>query len=222
MARIFVPDHVENADAYVRAAEARIRNNRFKGNAKRWVEESGQDVVTLCNDFLYESGQFAPTRIENEDGECLRFDPHPLCKVSYGDFFNKMRGAVGEYGRLTPGQERAVLAMIDKAKDRLAAREAAAALKAATAQHVGTVGERRDFDLTLKFKVIFETQFGFTKIYGMEDDAGNVIVYKGSSYLTHPNGDALEKGDRVKFKATIKSHGERDGIKQTIVSRPKQ
>lgn len=29
------------------------------------------------------------------------------------------------------------------------------------------------------------------------------------------------KGQRVTLKATVKEHGERDGVKQTIISRPK-
>jgi hypothetical protein len=221
MTRIFVPDHIENADAYVRAAELRIANNRRKGNAQRWIAESGQEVVELCRDFLFEEGQFAMIRVENEHGEFVRFNTNPLVKVSLGDFYSKMKFAVIDWGRLSPGQESAVLRMIEKAKARIAEREAAKEAKAASAQHIGTVGERRDFDLTLKFKTIYETRFGFTKIYVMEDDAGNVAVYKGSSYLTRENGDALETGDRVKFKATIKAHGERDGVKQTIISRPK-
>lgn len=221
MARIFVPDHVENADAYIRAAEARIANNRCKGNRKRWEEESGIDVVTRCVNFLSESGEFSPIHVMGEDGEVVRVEPHPLVKVSRGDFFVNMHHAIIDWGRLSPGQERSVLSMIEKAQGRIDARAAAKEAKANAAQHIGTVGERRDFDLTLKFKTIYETRFGFTKIYVMEDDAGNVVVYKGSAYLTNPDGSAPELGNRLKFKASVKAHGERDGIKQTIVSRPK-
>jgi hypothetical protein len=31
----------------------------------------------------------------------------------------------------------------------------------------------------------------------------------------------VKKGDRVMLKATVKDHGEREGVKQTIVTRPK-
>lgn len=50
-------------------------------------------------------------------------------------------------------------------------------------------------------------------VHIMNDEAGNVIVYKGNRIA--------EKGQRVTMKATVKSHGEREGVKQTIVSRPK-
>lgn len=222
MPRIIVPDHVENADAYIRAAEARIANNRAKGNRKRWNAESGEEVVTRCCNFLGETGEFAPTVELDEDGYVIRQTPHPLCKASYGDFFLKMNHAIADWGRLSPAQEKAVLAMIEKAKERVAAREAAKEAKAASAQHIGTVGERRDFDLTFKFRTEFDGIYGTTFVYVLEDDAGNVIVYKGSSRLWNAERNHPEKGERIKFKATIKAHGERDGIKQTIVSRPKQ
>lgn len=213
---------INNEAAWFAGKERNIRNNRCKGNRKRWEEESGVDVVNRCIDFLSESGEFSPVHELDEDGYILRTEPHPLVKVSRGDFFYKMLHAIHDWGRLSSGQERAVLTMIEKAKGRIEERAAAKEARIASARHVGTIGERRDFDLTLKFKTSFETRFGFTVVYVLEDDAGNVIVYKGTGYLTRENGDALEKGDRVKFKATIKAHGERDGIKQTIVSRPKQ
>ena len=46
------------------------------------------------------------------------------------------------------------------------------------------------------------------------DDDGNAVVYKGSS-------DLKFYADKVTVKATIKAHDTRDGVKQTIISRPK-
>lgn len=48
----------------------------------------------------------------------------------------------------------------------------------------------------------------------MHDDAGNRVIYKGS---TPPLG----KGDAARVKATVKEHGERNGEKQTVVQRIK-
>jgi len=212
---------IENEARYEAAIQRNIKNNRCKGNRKRWEQESGVDVVTRCIDFLSESGEFSPIHEMDEDGYILCTQPNPLVKVSRGDFFYKMLDAIHDWGRLSSGQERAVLSMIENASARIEAREAAKEAKIASAQHIGIVGERCDFDLTLKFKTTYETRFGFTTVYVMEDGANNVVVYKGSSYLTRENGDVVETGDRVKFKATVKAHGERDGVKQTIVSRPK-
>jgi len=213
---------IENEARYEAAKARNIRNNRRIGNRKRWEQESGEDVVRRCMDFLGETGEFARIDVVDDEGYISSSKPHPLVKASYGPFYAKMGASLNEWGRLSPGQERAVLGMIEKAQSRIEERAAAKEAKAASAQHVGTVGERRDFDLTLKFKTTYETQFGLTKVYVLEDDAGNTLVYKGSSYLTAPDGEAAEVGTRIKFKATIKEHGVRDGIKQTILNRPKQ
>lgn len=212
---------IENEARYQAAIDRNIRNNRRIGNRARWEQESGVETVTRCMDFLGETGEFARIEAIDEEGYITSSKPHPLVKASYSPFYAQMGAAINEWGRLSPGQERAVLAMIDKAQVRIAERAAAKEAKVASAQHIGTVGERRDFELTLKFKTMYETQFGLTKIYVMEDQAGNVVVYKGSSYLDNIDGNPSEAGDQIKFKATIKEHGSRDGIAQTIVSRPK-
>jgi hypothetical protein len=67
--------------------------------------------------------------------------------------------------------------------------------------------------------VLCERSFSFEGVYGVShinicrDEAGNVIVYKGSH--------GLEKGWRYVIKATVKAHDEREGVKQTIIARPK-
>ena len=66
---------------------------------------------------------------------------------------------------------------------------------------------------TITFVTGFDTQFGYTTVTGLRDDDGNMIVQKGVSI-----GD---KGDRLTVTATVKEHGERNGVKQTIISRPK-
>ena len=213
---INVPDHIENPQAYIRAARARIADNAVKGAKTRWIAESGEAVVTRCIDFLFEYGEFEriPLPAEDTDRNIVRSRPHPVVRAAYGEFYYEMRGSLNEWGRLTKGQEQAVLRMIEQAHERIAAREAAKAEKAATAKHIGTVGERRDFDLTIKFMASFETQFGLTVVHVMEDADANVVVYKGSKQI----GD---KGAQIKIKATIKDHDYRDGVAQTIISRPK-
>lgn len=211
MPHIDVPDHIENPGQYIAAAHARIAANRAKGARARWLKES--PTAQRCIDFLFEDGEFAPIETTDAEGYMTR-RTHPLVKASVGEFFGKMYTSLCDWGRLTPGQERAVLGMIEKGMERLAQREAAIEAKRQSAQHIGTVGERIDFDLVIKFTTDFETQFGYTYVHVMEDAAGNVVVYKGSKVLG-------QRGDAVKFKATIKAHDYRDGIAQTIVTRPK-
>jgi hypothetical protein len=46
---------------------------------------------------------------------------------------------------------------------------------------------------------------------------GDIFIYKGSKVL----GAGLAKGATLKIVATVKSHAEYKGIKQTFIQRPK-
>jgi hypothetical protein len=81
-------------------------------------------------------------------------------------------------------------------------------------QHVGVIGDRHSFSVKIRFVKSFETAFGMLFIHVMDDAQGNVIVYKGSKELG-------EKGQSLSLVATVSEHGEREGIKQTIIKRPK-
>ena len=223
---------IENLPAWEKGRLERIKHNRRVGAKARWVELVGEEVVTRCSDFLNEEGAFAPTKFERiasresdeGNGYITCFRAHPLVALSKGDFFSKMYDSLNEWGGLTEGQTKAVLGMIEKAEKRIAEREVAKQAKRDSAKHVGTIGERRVFELTVKLLTGYETQFGWTSVQIMEDDDANVYVYKSSSPLLVYDGDFNEianKGDKLKFKATIKAHDLRDGVAQTVLSRAK-
>jgi hypothetical protein len=94
------------------------------------------------------------------------------------------------------------------------AREAERAADAARSQYVGKIGERIIIEGTIFFTTDYETAYGTTYVTGIKDAAGNVFIQKGV-----PLG---RKGDELTIKATVKDHSERDGVKQTIISRPKE
>jgi len=209
---------VFNAARYEAARAARIKENRRIGNARRWF--AGNADAQRVHDFLMEEGDFAPTYAVDAEGDG-HWNMHPHRKAALGEFFGKMYDSLIEWGSLSDAQTAAVARMIDKAAERIAEREAAKQEKRDTAKHIGVVGERRDFDLTVVFTTGYETQFGFTVVFIMEDVEQNVVVYKGSSSLRAGEQVAV-KGDRVTLKATIKDHTTRDGVAQTIIARPKQ
>lgn len=82
-----------------------------------------------------------------------------------------------------------------------------------TAQWVGTVGDRIEITGTIVSRIAYASTFGVVVISVLKDKAGNIFVQKGRGI-----GD---KGEEVTIKATVKEHGVRDGVKQTIISRPK-
>jgi hypothetical protein len=217
---INVPENVENEQAYIKAVKARIEGNARKGRATRWL--ASHPDAQRAHDFLFACGEFAPAEVLNADDYVISHTTHPLVEASFGDFRQKMFDSLVEWGSLTDGQTAAVVKMIDRAAERIAKREELKQVQRDGSQHVGVEGERRDFDLQVTFVTGFETQFGWTNVIGMTDADGNVYVYKGSSTLKNDQGDCqLTKGDRVVVTATL-SHGERDGVKQNILKRPKQ
>lgn len=83
-------------------------------------------------------------------------------------------------------------------------------------EHIGEVGQRGTFhNLTLRrYKSWTSDQWGFCHLYVWADANGRKVVYIGSG-----DGGVTDIGTAVRFKATIKKQDERDGIKQTVVSR---
>lgn len=203
---------IENEARYEAAIQRNIKNNARKTRAAKWL---ATPEGARANAFLFELDEFEPTY--REDG---RFDDtHPVVKACIGDFWIKMRDSVGEWGGLTEGQTKAVLAMIERGETRVAerakAREEARQADADKSGWIGAVGERRDFSLAIRMVIEMEGQYGYSYLHIMHDADGNVVVYKGSKQLG-------KKGDAVTIKATIKEHDIRDGVKQTKISRPKE
>ena len=84
----------------------------------------------------------------------------------------------------------------------------------AASEWIGEVGKRIELTLNVNHVVTLCGQWGTTFINLCRDDDGNAVVYKGSN-------DLKFYADKVTVKATIKAHDTRDGVKQTIISRPK-
>lgn len=78
-------------------------------------------------------------------------------------------------------------------------------------EHIGTVGDRITI-LISDYRVItsWETQYGITAIYKITDESGNVFTWKTSG--------GIVEGTK-KISATVKSHNEYNGTKQTEITR---
>ena len=103
-----------------------------------------------------------------------------------------------------------VVYMNEKAKKA----EKRAVAEASTSEYVGTVGERMTIKMvSAQYITSFETAYGMTHVYNFTDAAGNKYVWFASSIKSVFNG--------CKITCTIKNHSEREGIKQTIITRCK-
>ena len=184
---------IDNEARYEAAKSAYIRRNARVGRRSRWLAEAPSRNALVA-------------RLEDAYRNATR-----------ETFAVKMYHSYEQWGSLTAGQEAAVIRSFEqdaaRAIERAAKRDEAKAADAATSAHVGEIGKRQQFDLTVRFVVTLQGQYGTSYINICNDAAGNVIVYKGTRCL----GD---KGAAVAVVATVKDHGERDGVRQTIIARP--
>jgi len=124
--------------------------------------------------------------------------------------------ALQEWGGLTDKQTELVRNALARAEKWEAERQAKYAAKKAedlNGQHVGAVGQRYEFDLVVERVHSYDTDYGATYINICRDASNNVIVYKGSN--------EWGKGEKIVCKATVKDHSEYEGVKQTMIQRPK-
>ena len=108
--------------------------------------------------------------------------------------------------------------------ERRAEREARRNAERAASNYVGEVGKRIDLDIAeMKLLTSWETQWGCTWLYRFIDTNGNILVWFASKPLERVNANgAYEDVTEVHhIRATVKEHSERDGVKQTIITRCK-
>ena len=91
-----------------------------------------------------------------------------------------------------------------------AEREAAKDAERHTSQYVGEIGERLTIDVAeMSLLTSWEGDWGWTYLYKIVDVQGNVMIWYASRCID----------DAKKIKATVKNHSERDGVRQTIITR---
>lgn len=219
---------IEYPAKYEAAKQARIKRNAAVGRSRRWFAANA-DAQRLT-DWLNHTGEFRRVWVcghNHDDYDYLIQHPeYDACRcktkvhpaASFGAFYEKMAESLLEWGGLTENQTAAVRNGMEKALERVKNRDADKAAQRANdlhSVHVGEVGKRADFEAVVEFAVSYETQFGLVYLVSLRDADGNVLVIKGSRSV------GVVKGQKIRFAAFVKSHGERDGIKQTILNRAK-
>jgi hypothetical protein len=130
-------------------------------------------------------------------------------------FMGSMAQALDKFGKLSPKQCEAILKGIDARAAKKAEWASEKAALDAKRDHIGAVGQKVTLELTVVHVVVLDGMYGTTYIHICEDADQNVVIYKGSSSAI-PG-----KGHTVNVTATVKEHGVRDGVKQTVIQRPK-
>ena len=143
------------------------------------------------------------------------FDDDGLVVGYKEGFVGSLVSAYDTFGKLTEGQVNAVRKCIAQRKERRAEWADKQAALNATRQHLGTVGQKITLTLTTVHVVVLDGVYGTSYIFIMEDENNNIVIYKGKSECVP------DKGETATITATVKEHGVREGVKQTIIQRPK-
>lgn len=121
------------------------------------------------------------------------------CKASH---FGYMAYAPIDYAKY--------IEMVEEQRQREA--EAEAARK--SSNYIGEIGKRITIDvMEAKYITSWETMYGMTHLYKFLDADGNVFVWFASSMI--------DEAEVKSLKGTVKDHTERNGIKQTVLTRCK-
>ena len=186
--------HIEHPEAYARATKHYIISNAQK--TWRKTNERAGEI-----EFALGAGV-----VTNDRGDFAGYSD---------DFIGKMAEAFYTYGKLSPKQCEAILKGIDARAARRAEWADKKAALNATREHIGTVGEKITMTIKVVHVVILEGSYGTIYINICEDADNNTIIYKGNAK------GFPDKGETATITATIKEHGVRNGVKQTVIQRPK-
>ena len=184
--------NIENPVAYENA----IKRNIIANARKTWLANTPRPIEIL--DAVEAGREYDKGTVIYKEG-----------------FMGSMASALDSYGKLTPKQSEAVLKGIEARAARKAEWDDKKAAIDATRAFVGTVGEKITITLKVVHIVELDGSFGTIYINICEDADNNTIIYKGNA-KGFPNKD-----ETATITATVKEHGVRNGVKQTVIQRPK-
>lgn len=186
--------HIYNEAAYEAATKRRIIENARKTFINTY--DDAHAIIDWCESRGVE--KYDETR-----------------KVYRDNFVGSMARALDEYGKLTERQVEAVRKFMVRDAQRRQEWSDKRAAENARKTWVGEVGKKVQLTLTTRHVVELDGYYGTTWIFICNDQDGNDVIYKGTS-AAFP-----DKGETATIVATVKEHGVRDGVKQTVIQRPK-
>lgn len=189
--------HIENYDAYDRAVKRNIL-----ANAHKTFERTYEDAEEILDAIRV-------GRVYDDQGSVSFVARYT------DDFMGSLARAYDTFGKLTEGQVNAVRKCIAQRAARRAEWADKQAALNASRQHLGAVGQKVTLTLTVVHIVVLNGAYGTNYIHICEDADQNVVIYKGKSI------DFPLKGETATVTAVVKEHGVREGVKQTVIQRPK-
>lgn len=182
-----------------------------KNRLAKWeVEEVEADISNGFNAHHPENEVFVKSAIEwikNYDVSDDSTYMHNLKTIATSQYVRAKD--LGILVSLIPTYKKAV-----ERKEAAERKEAEITRKAKSSEYVGNVGDKIEVAITnIKLVTSFDTQFGTTYLYEMEDESGNIYKWFAS------NSYDIEGVKSV--RGTVKKHDEYNGVKGTILTRCK-
>ena len=80
--------------------------------------------------------------------------------------------------------------------------------------HYGELKKRYEFEATIVSTMLIDSDYGGSTLVKMVDSEGHRLATFYSGYKWEPKA-----GDEIRFKATVKKHGDYKGVNETMVNR---
>jgi len=211
-------EHVNFMVVHVNEPPKKDRNDSgfdHEKQMKKWnedVKEFDKNIKSVSDKEYKEIVDFVESKVKESN---FMFNVSNKIKEGYvkGKFINYIAGACSYFFSVKFTEEAKAKAKEQRDKENAGA--------IANSKHIGTVGEKTAFEeLTIKKIRGFETDFGWSNVYNLEDKTGNVFVKFGTINKKFViDGGEVEEGAVVSFTADVKKHGEFNNIKQTTLGR---
>ena len=150
-------------------------------------------------EFAQHALEFVKNRIEEKGEDLNDFEYNLKQLISMEEFPGRYAGYVA-----------AIIGMYKREIERIVRQE-----KRKPSEYVGSARDKIEIVVTVAAIFGFETQYGYAKIVKMVNEEGDEFKWMTSSDLN------VDRGDKVKIKATIKGHETYKGVKQTQLVRVK-
>jgi hypothetical protein len=92
--------------------------------------------------------------------------------------------------------------------------EANPAVLVANDEHYGELKKRYEFEATIVSTMLIDSEYGGSTLVKMVDSEGHRLATFYSGYKWSPKA-----GEEIRFKATLKKHGDYKGVNETMVNR---
>lgn len=215
--------HIEHPAAYAAARERRIKRNAKVGRIQRLADEHPEllRLIEVDNEAherwaTRQGFELAHPYWRVDEPGVMAHDAERIIERDDAPFARSLIAQYVVFGRLSDTQWDWVRKLPGKMRERWAEREREHEARAKASDHVGSIGERAEFDVTVEFcRSIEGGQWGPKRLIKFITPDGNVLTW----FATANWAWDLRAEMTGRIRATVKDHDNYRGVPQTIVNR---